>query len=203
MQSRMTMLRYQKSAMRTSPEDGHDRVENGVLGLIGETGELVDLYKKYRFQSGEAAKLPAKKFAEELGDVLWYLAELAEGMGEELIAISDKDFDALDARFSEPGGRSQDLKRLLTQLSWRANRLNRVADGWNWRGLPARRGGRDHTKEEMRIQIRRMLAGAARIAWKIGYSLEEVASMNVRKLEKRYPQGFDPKISMARYGEER
>ena len=45
---RMGMNMYQEMAQRTSPDDGHDRIDNGVLGLIGETGEIVDLYKKIR-----------------------------------------------------------------------------------------------------------------------------------------------------------
>ena len=60
--------------MRTSPWDGHDKIDNGVLGLMGEAGELIDVYKKYMYQSGLNAELPKKQLIEELGDVLWYLA---------------------------------------------------------------------------------------------------------------------------------
>lgn len=185
MHGKMTMRQYQKKAMRTSPRDGHDKIDNGVLGLIGETGELVDLWKKYKYQSTDDAELPRAKLAEELGDVLWYLAELADGMGEELLNISGKDFCVLDARFGNPGGRTHSVRKLVTGLAWRASRLCRAADTVD--------------AEELRIQIRRMLAGAARLAWRIGYSLEEVAAMNIAKLEKRYPEGFDPEISMGRY----
>lgn len=40
----MRIEEYQLLAMRTSTE-GHDRVENGCLGLIGESGEIVDAVK--------------------------------------------------------------------------------------------------------------------------------------------------------------
>ena len=40
---------YQRLAMRTSP-DGHDRMMNGCMGLIGESGEVVDAVKKWKHQ---------------------------------------------------------------------------------------------------------------------------------------------------------
>ena len=64
---------YQRLAMRTSPE-GHDRMLNGCMGLIGEAGEVVDIVKKWKFQSGDHADLPKDKLIEECGDVLWYCA---------------------------------------------------------------------------------------------------------------------------------
>ena len=77
---------YQALAMRTSP-DGHDRILNGCMGLIGETGEIVDLVKKWKFQSGDNAELPKDKLIDECGDVLWYCAELATGLNENLTAL--------------------------------------------------------------------------------------------------------------------
>ncbi|MDO4356908.1 MAG: nucleoside triphosphate pyrophosphohydrolase family protein [Clostridia bacterium] len=75
----MRIEEYQALAMRTSPE-GHDRVLNGCLGLIGESGEIVDVVKKWKFQSGENAELPKDKLIDECGDVLWYCAELCQGL---------------------------------------------------------------------------------------------------------------------------
>ena len=96
MQARITLDKYQKAAMRTSPKDGHDKLDNAVLGLIGETGELVDVYKKWRYQSDLDAPIPAEKFADELGDVLWYLAELADGMDLKMSEISKFTMRELD-----------------------------------------------------------------------------------------------------------
>lgn len=79
----MMISKYQKLAMRTSPPD-HDRVMNGCMGLIGEAGEVVDIVKKWKFQSGKDAEFPKEKFIEECGDVLWYCAELATGLEKDL-----------------------------------------------------------------------------------------------------------------------
>ncbi len=45
---------------------------NGVMGLCGESGEVIDILKKHLSQGHELNK---EKMAEELGDVAWYLAE--------------------------------------------------------------------------------------------------------------------------------
>ena len=51
-----------------------------MLGLIGEVGEVVTELKKYA-QEGAAYLAFPDRLAEELGDVLWYAADLAERRG--------------------------------------------------------------------------------------------------------------------------
>lgn len=53
-----------------------DKLINGVMGLAGEAGEVIDLVKKFKFHKKPMDK---DKLLKELGDVRWYL---------ELIAIS-------------------------------------------------------------------------------------------------------------------
>ena len=47
-----------------------------LLGLAGETGELLSEYKKH-LRDGEAHVLFKDRVAEELGDLLWYIANVA------------------------------------------------------------------------------------------------------------------------------
>lgn len=181
----MNMITFQALAMRTSPRDGHDKLDNAVLGLIGETGEIVDEYKKFIYQSSPHAPLPAQRFAEELGDVLWYLAEMADGLDAELIHISGLDFKALEKKAGRQGGRTTSLRRAVIALHVRADRLRRAVDA--------------HAQKDIPIQMRLMLLKAARLAFLIGVPLEKVAEMNIEKLKKRYPDGFDAAISEGRY----
>lgn len=68
----MTPNEYQQLAARTAPKDCMaERLKNYALGLVGETGELVDLLKKTLYHDHPADKA---KIREEAGDVLWYLA---------------------------------------------------------------------------------------------------------------------------------
>lgn len=184
MRTRMTLDQYQKLAMRTSPKDGHDKLDNAVLGLIGETGELVDVYKKWQYQSGLDAPLPAERFADELGDVLWYLAELADGMDKPMSEIAKCTMREL-AAFAEKNGRKRTMRTVITGLAARANRTRRAVD----------------QKRQMEVcaEFNWMLKDCAYLAWQIGYSMEEIACRNIEKLKKRYPEGFDAAISMGRY----
>ena len=94
----MAMNVYQRMAARTSNTEGADKICNGCLGLAGETGEVVDLYKKHRFQGHTLDK---EKMVEELGDVLWYCAEIASGLGVELGEVARRNVEKLRKRYPD------------------------------------------------------------------------------------------------------
>lgn len=94
----MTLNEYQYLAQRTSNNRPSKKLENGILGLCGETGECADVLKKYLFQGH---RLDFDKLIEELGDVLWYCAELASGLGEDLGSIAKKNIEKLKKRYPE------------------------------------------------------------------------------------------------------
>ena len=48
---------------------------NGLFGLSGESGEFIDMIKKWIFHEKELDEDHAKK---ELGDVMWYVAMICE-----------------------------------------------------------------------------------------------------------------------------
>lgn len=90
---------YQKLALRTASEKAmKDPILNGVLGLGGESGECEDLVKKERFQDH---KLDKEKMAKELGDVAWYLALTAYGIGYDLEDILRMNVEKLRARYPD------------------------------------------------------------------------------------------------------
>jgi NTP pyrophosphatase (non-canonical NTP hydrolase) len=70
---------YQKQANSTdqnSAKQGVEGVHIPLLGLAGETGTLLTEYKK-RLRDGESHKLFPTQFKEELGDILWYISNIA------------------------------------------------------------------------------------------------------------------------------
>ena len=73
---------FQKEALRTDrvPADPGDDDAIGLivpmLGLAGETGQLLSEYKKH-LRDGEAHRLFKERVSEELGDLLWYIANVA------------------------------------------------------------------------------------------------------------------------------
>lgn len=96
----MTINEYQSLAMRTSNRDlsETDHLFNGVLGLVGESGEIADLIKKHRMQ-GHA--LDIEHVAKELGDVCWYIAETATAIGCDLETIMKMNIEKLQRRYPE------------------------------------------------------------------------------------------------------
>lgn len=96
----MTPNEYQNEALRTAPTGIGDLnlLLNGVMGLAGESGEAVDLVKKYVFHDHELDKA---HLAKELGDVAWYLAVTAYAIGYDLKTILQMNVDKLRKRYPE------------------------------------------------------------------------------------------------------
>lgn len=100
----MNFNEYQELAQRTSSTKNYrDKVTNGVMGLNGESGECIDIVKKWEYQGHN---LDIEKFCEELGDVLWYIAECASAVGLKLEDIAIKNIEKLKSRY--PNGFSKD-----------------------------------------------------------------------------------------------
>ena len=75
-----------------------DVLMNALMGLCGESGEAIDVMKKHLFQGHP---LDRAKLLKELGDVAWYLAEAATGLGVPLSEILQGNLDKLHARYPQ------------------------------------------------------------------------------------------------------
>ena len=96
----MTVNEYQKLAMTTlNPAlDKKDVLINGVMGLCGESGEAIDLVKKWLAQGHELDK---EKLAKELGDIAWYLAETATALDLNLEDVLQANINKLKKRYPQ------------------------------------------------------------------------------------------------------
>lgn len=96
----MNMNDYQSAAMRTANgmDNRYPMILNGVLGLNGESGECADIVKKHLFQGHG---LDTQHLAEELGDVLWYIAVTARSIGYDLDEIAQMNVDKLLKRYPD------------------------------------------------------------------------------------------------------
>jgi len=94
----MQVNEYQKAAMETlNPAlDKKEVLINSVMGLCGESGEAIDIVKKWLMQGHELDKAHLVK---ELGDVAWYLAEAATALDVPLEAVFQGNLDKLRRRF--------------------------------------------------------------------------------------------------------
>lgn len=96
----LTVNEYQKLAMKTlNPQlSQKDVLINGVMGLCGESGEAIDIVKKWLAQGHE---LDREMLAKELGDIAWYLAETAYALDLTLEDIFRGNIEKLSKRYPE------------------------------------------------------------------------------------------------------
>ena len=102
----MEIREYQQAAHLTEKKvytDGSD-VTVPILGLAGEAGELLNEYKK-KLRDGDAHERFTDRVAEELGDILWYVAATATKFGLDLDEVAERNLRKTRARWgSHQGG---------------------------------------------------------------------------------------------------
>ena len=91
----MQLNDYQSLATRTAAKHDNELVNYG-LGIAGEAGEVADLIKKATFHGHIVDQVEIKK---ELGDVLWYLANIARLAGLTLDDVAEANIAKLQKRY--------------------------------------------------------------------------------------------------------
>lgn len=111
----MTINEYQMLAMATlNPELNRKEVLiNSVMGLCGESGEAIDLVKKWLAQGHELDK---DHLIKELGDVAWYLAEAATALDVPLEQILQGNIEKLKKRYPDGFEKERSAVRLKGDL---------------------------------------------------------------------------------------
>ena len=109
----MTINEYQQRAMASlNPElKGRDVLINSVMGLCGESGEAIDIVKKWLAQGHP---LDREHLAKELGDVAWYLAETATALDVELEEVLLQNIEKLKRRYPEGFAAERSIQRCET-----------------------------------------------------------------------------------------
>lgn len=116
----MELIDYQKLAARTAKTVEMYEAEGVVdavlvrqavaaLGLAGEAGEYVDCYKKV---IGHGEALDEERMKKELGDVLWYVAELCTANGWSLEDVASGNIAKLRTRYPEKFSNEQSAARV-------------------------------------------------------------------------------------------
>lgn len=87
------MNQYQRKAVETAIFPKGNALVYLTLGLAGEAGEVANKIKKVIRDDA-----PTDEIAAELGDVLWYIAVLADHLGEDLNTIAGDNLYKLSQR---------------------------------------------------------------------------------------------------------
>jgi NTP pyrophosphatase (non-canonical NTP hydrolase) len=106
----MDFNEYSKAAKRTIKENMKDSemFTEGCLGASGEAGELLEHLKKHMFHGHPLDYVYIEK---EIGDVLWYLNEIALSISSDLETIAMTNIDKLSKRYPEGFSTEKSINR--------------------------------------------------------------------------------------------
>lgn len=151
----MELSQYQRRAQHTDrvPLTGdHERDQEArlvpLLGLAGEVGTLLAGHKKF-LRDGAAYELVTDNVAEEVGDLLWYLANVAEKWGLSLDEIAAANLKKTSDRWPKAGARPP-RRRPADFFDAEADRVERLPRTFKVDVVPV---GRDRGEEE-RVEVR-------------------------------------------------
>jgi NTP pyrophosphatase (non-canonical NTP hydrolase) len=172
-----TFAEYEKAALRTAPVGvslEHD-IRHAVMGFITESAELVDAMKK---QHAYGKPLDFVNLREEVGDIMWYLPLMCRGLGIALRDLAGADLfdDYKESSWCAERHESDALAFMLVRTA--AMATERQAN----HGLAAAV----------------ILSVINRLARPIGATLEQIATLNIAKLQKRYPDKFTTEAALNR-----
>lgn len=187
----LTIDEYAARAGRTDQRRGDRKLGFPLLGLFGEAGSLLSEAKKK--QRDEAAYLGyAEAVAEELGDVLWYLAAIVRRTE---LALSDVAAVALGKPFERDGSSALTFHELLPKhktlrksptaafaktLLALAGDIGTLVKDYDAGVLPTARA-------ELAVRFGNVVRHLIQAADESGISLEAAAIKNLHKIEDRWP----------------
>lgn len=155
----MTFEEYQQEAVkfRTDPANNEEYL---TLGLIEEVGEAAGKLAKRR----RDGVWDEKAFIKELGDILWFVANLADYYDRE----NDDTYYLKQLKDSFDGKTHSlltEIKDMVSAISWASD----VVEGFNY--------------------LHNLVFDIGCLAYRYGYTLEQVAEINLAKLRDRAARG--------------
>ncbi len=111
----MELKEYQQLALRTInkdlPELNKWEIKAILLytGIAGESGELIDLFKKAIFHKHG---LDRDKVRGEIGDLVWYIVNLASHFGIDMSEVLQLNIDKLNIRYPDGFSTENSISRV-------------------------------------------------------------------------------------------
>lgn len=99
----MTFDEYQQQALTTAVNNYDPLMAKTIwaMGVAGEAGEVVEKWKKIvAYKEGIVSDEDLHELAKELGDVVWYIAVLADSLGLGLEDVMQRNVAKLKSRQS-------------------------------------------------------------------------------------------------------
>lgn len=95
----MTFNEYKREAIRTAIYPHNYKIIYPALGMCGECGEVVEKIKKViRDNQGIFDTDKTKEIEKELGDVLWYIANICNDLNIDFDNVAQNNINKINAR---------------------------------------------------------------------------------------------------------
>lgn len=97
----MTFDEYQKKALTTAVNNYEPLMAKTIwaMGVAGEAGEVVEKWKKIvAYKDGKISPEDRDELVKELGDVVWYIAVMADSLGVSLEDVMQRNVRKLADR---------------------------------------------------------------------------------------------------------
>jgi len=197
----MLFNEYQELAWKTVNEEV-DIIDNCLIGLYGESGELVDLLKKIAFHKHPVDDAMREKLKKEIGDNLWYSACLAKSYCEMALRLCWQNdvsehhflgFNDIDSYYEINMDMSADPPYDLAEL---AHKMAFGAMNLAPRVIAVKMVSGD--KGLVADAIHSYIDCLGAIAHCFGLKLDDCAIHNIEKLRARYGEKFSTAASINR-----
>ncbi len=190
-----SLMSYAEKALKTNQLDGEHARDQLRFGLFGEIGGLLSLVKK---EHRDLEPAEHNSITEEIGDALWYLANVAHQYGTSLQEagtaamhelqhilgiqrevpeeVAFEEFDAL-LQLSKVKLTEQNKLARMRQLAAHAGQL-----------LSSAPSETDLLSEAPQRLLGSLLADLAMVAAHFGQQLKAIADANISKIQSRWPE---------------
>lgn len=186
----MTFKEYIPLAQRTDSNHGDNKMSNALLGMVGELGEALEKAQLRRNLLDDTSnedvdfirRISAldNEISYEIGDICWYVAEAA--------AYLDVSLEE-----SMPNRKKIADKVLLARL---IIAIARLSDAWKKHLFQ----GHEFDRNEAAEILHEIFEGLQDFAYRFGrlFDFSDYLELNIEKLRKRYPDGFEAERSINR-----
>lgn len=105
----MNLNEYQSLARRTQNAklNPHERKEHALMGMASELGEICSCYQK----THQGHPLIINDVIDELGDLLWFVAEFCDVLRVDLDYVAERNIDKLRGRYPEGFAEERSIHR--------------------------------------------------------------------------------------------
>lgn len=141
----MNLKEYQFKSARTLNEEltREQVLSNMMMGIQGESGEMADIIKKHLYQGHELDKYHIE---EEIGDVMFYIANLCNLLNIDLEAAIEGNYNKLLKRypkgFDVERSINRDTEKIENREEYKARKVEEmrlegkseryITDWYNW-----------------------------------------------------------------------